>query len=58
MQILAVVAGRVEVIQRAPSTPAVTLSAGEFCLVPACVSEAAIKAHSAATLLRVECGEF
>jgi len=60
MQILAVLAGNVQVGQGTPlisTTPPESLSHGQFCLVPANFSHPVLKAHTAAILLRVECGQ-
>src|SRR5258708_38341804 len=54
MQILAVLAGRLDVSEDGTSVP---LTAGQFCLVPASLSHPVLKANSASALLRVESGD-
>ncbi len=51
MQIIALLAGRAQVCDGAGQ---LALAAGQFCLVPASVSQAEVRAESAATFLRVE----
>ena len=51
MQIIALPAGRVRVSH---TTAALALAAGQFCLIPACLAQAAVEAETPATLLRVE----
>jgi len=50
LQIIAVTAGRLELTSGAT---ALTLSAGQFCLVPAAVQRAGVRAASATTLLHI-----
>jgi mannose-6-phosphate isomerase len=52
LQIIAVTAGRVNVVARGPETA--TLSAGQFCLVPASLRDTQVEAASEAALLRVK----
>ena len=54
MQILAVLTGAVAVEE---GQTVVRLSAGQFCLVPASVGQAKVRAEGAADFLRVEAGE-
>jgi mannose-6-phosphate isomerase class I len=51
MQIVALLAGRVQVCDGADK---LALAAGQFCLVPASVPQANVRAQSTATFLRVE----
>jgi len=53
LQIVAVTKGRIEVQSRATG---LKLSAGQFCVVPACLEETAVLAKSDAALLRAEAG--
>jgi len=51
LQIVATVHGRLEIKSGLTS---VNLSAGQFCLVPACLERTEVRAKSEATVLRVE----
>ena len=53
LQIVGCVGGNLSVESRAVT---IELSAGEFCLVPACVKNTTLRARTATTLLRVEAG--
>jgi mannose-6-phosphate isomerase len=51
LQIVALLAGQARISDGAVSVP---LSAGQFCLVPACLAEAALQSDKGASFLRVE----
>jgi len=54
MQILGVISGKLSILSTALN---VSLSAGEFCLVPAALSDAALRADSPVAVLRTLLGE-
>jgi mannose-6-phosphate isomerase len=51
LQIVALLTGQAQVCDGEVSVP---ISAGQFCLIPACLAQATVRASTAATFLRVE----